>query len=117
MAAPTELGTNVIVGIGSYTYTGYIVQSFGGPKPTGEVRKIKDENGATTTVLVADKGRTMSIDMIVKDASDPTTIALGDTITINAVAYRVTDVDTTSTAGEEMTVRIDGEKEDSMTYS
>lgn len=117
MAAPTQKGTALEVGIGSYTYTGYYVGK-ATLKPTATVRSVEDEDGATATVLIINKGKELRLeDLVVKSGSDPTTIAIGDTITINSVNYRITDVDPVRTKGQEMIVSFTAVKEDSMSYA
>jgi len=115
--AVVQKGTQLVVGIGGFVYAGYIVENVGGPKPMANEKVILDENGATTTIIISDPWKEIKLAMIVKAGSDPTTIAIGDTITINAVNYRVTAVDPQRIRGEEMKVTIDAKKETSMSYS
>lgn len=117
MAAPTEIGQALVVGIGSFTYTGYYVMG-STLKPTGTIRIILDEDGAAATILITNKGKELQMrDLTVKSGSDPEAIEIGDTVTVNLVNYRITEVDPPRTAGEEMKVSFTAIKEDSMTYS
>lgn len=117
MAAPEELGTNYELGIGSYTYAGYTVNSAEW-EATGDVRKIKDEDGATDAVIIIDKGVIIRVEMIVKNGTDPTLLEKGDTITINLVNYRLESVTMRKVkGGEESIVNMTVEKEASMSYT
>jgi len=117
MGAVTQKGQALEVSIGDYTYTGYYVGTVE-ITPEGEVRKVKDEDGATATVLIIDKGKRLRMsDLVVKSGSDPTTIAIGDTITVNSVNYRFVSGNAVKTKGQEMIWNMELEKEDSMTYS
>ena len=116
MAAPIVKGTALLVGIGAYTYTGYLVQDVGF-KVTGEERKVKGEDGATASVILTDLGVAIELNMVALSATTPTTLAKGDIITVNSVKYRVIDVDVKFVRGEECNVRISAEKEASMTYT
>ncbi len=116
MAAPTQLGTALEVCIGDYLYTGYFVQE-AALSPTGVERIVRDENGATATVLISDKGKKLKMSGIVKSGSDPYSIEIGDTVTVNSVNYRITSADPVRKAGEEMAFSFEAVKEDSMTYT
>jgi len=116
MAAPINKGTALLIGIGLYTYTGYLVQDVT-IKVTGEERKVKGEDGATAAVILTDLGTSIELNLVALSATTPTTLAKGDSITINSVVYRITDVDVKRVRGEECNVRISAEKEASMTYT
>jgi len=115
MAAPTELGAALILGQGVFTIVGYYTQG-SELTPTGEVEKVKDENGATVTVIITDKGKILKMDLIPKSGTDAEAIAIGDSFTVNAILYRVTEVGPVRAAGTAQKVSITAEKEDSMTY-
>ena len=115
MADPTELGTQLEVGIGSDTLTGYVVQGVT-RKPTGTVREILGEDGAATTILISNKGKSLALELVVKQGTDATLLTMGDSVTVDSVIYCVVDVDLGKTVAEEQTVTLDLIKEDSITY-
>lgn len=115
MAAITQLGTTLKIGFGSNTYTGYIMEDFS-TEATGEQDAIKDENNATTTILVSDLGTRISFNAIIKDAGSLTPPAQGDSITINLVLYRVESASVKQSRKASM-LSVTAIKETSMTYS
>lgn len=116
MAVIVQQGVPVEVGVGTDTITGYIMGTVN-RKPTGTVRTIeREEDGATGTVLVANRGVTFSFDMITKAGVDAKVFIMAGTVTVNGVVYRIEDAEIVKTKGEEQTVRLDVIKEDSITY-
>jgi hypothetical protein len=115
MAAPSQTGDSMIVGIGDYTYTGHIVEEYG-KTPTAEVEKIKNEDNETKTRIVSDPGDEISLRVLAKADSTIESLDIGDTITINTVGYFVDDVQVRRSRGV-LAADIRASKEDSMTYS
>ena len=118
MAAIVQLGTSVVVGFGSQTQTGFIMQTVSGPNPTADVSTVVAEDGSTGTVLVADKGKTLELEGVGTTAGLSTAdgLELDDTVTVNSVAYRVTAV-SIDRGPKETRVRLSLIKEVSMTYT
>ena len=121
MPAPTQKGQEMLVGIAALTFTGYFVETID-KEPTAEVEKVKDENGATATVIISDPGDRISGSMLVKaDAGSAVDAELdsrniGDTVTLDSVGYRI---EAWKVARSRGVTKVDftAEKEDSMTYS
>jgi len=121
MAAPTQKGQEMLVGIGAYTLSGYIVETLD-REPIAEVEAIKDENDATATKIIADPGFRISGRMLVKaSGGSPAdaaldTVDVGDAVTINSVAYMV---ESWKVGRSRKTAVVDfaAVKEASMTYS
>ena len=109
-------GTNVIVGIGDFTYAGHIVGN-SNLKPTGTHRPIIGENGNRETDIFTDLGKELTIETVVKVGSDPESLAMGDVVTVNSIYYVVMDVDPRRAKGEEMTLVLSLEKKDGMDYT
>ena len=86
MAAPAQVGTEVVVGFLGFTYTGYLPSDgFSWQKSYNDKEEIKDTNGAMRTKLRMDQFEEWSGELIVDvpGAGDPIVhIAEGDTITI-----------------------------------
>lgn len=117
MAAPVQKGQAVVLGIGPYTYAGYVVEG-ADLDETGNTKFLTDENDETTTRIDWDPGVKLSIEMYAVDPSDPTTIRKGDLVTVDSVVYAVDDRKIKRQKGaEEVKVTLDLEKKDSMTYS
>jgi len=90
--AVLQKGTDVLITLGTFTYTGYIVDS-ASLKPLADIEEVRDENNHIVTKLYWKQGDQLSLDLIVKDTIDPTTIDIGDQITIDSVIYLVDDAD------------------------
>jgi hypothetical protein len=90
MATPTQNPGTMLIGIGSYTYTGYIVESVDLEK-TGQYEEVKDEADDTAHIIVSNKGKRLRLSMLVKAATTPETIKKGAQITVNSVIYLVED--------------------------
>ena len=114
MASIVQKGETLKIGFGGNTYSGYIMQDFSA-ESTGEQDVIKDEDNATVTILVSDLGEQIGFTAIIKDAGSITPPAIGSSITINSVVYRVlsSSFKQTSKASE---LTVSAIKEDSMTY-
>ena len=117
MAVPSQQGQAVEVGIGSYTYAGYVVEGVD-LEATGNTKFLTDEVDETKTRIDWDPGDKLSIEMYAKSGSDPTTLNKGDTITVNAVVYAIDERRIRRAKGaEEVKVTLALEKKDSMTYA
>ena len=116
MAAIAQKGTSLIIGFNNYVYTGYFMQDVD-LEPTGEQDVVKDEDNATTTVLVSDLGTQISFNAIIKTTSGSIVPpALGSSVTINSVVYRTLSSSVKLTAKAAM-LSYTGIKEASMTYT
>jgi len=88
MAAITQVGTTLKICYGTNILTGYIMEDFD-TEATGEQDVIKDEDNATTTILVSDLGTRKSFTAIIKETGGSLTPpAQGSSVTINSVKYR-----------------------------
>lgn len=115
MAAPVQKGESLIVGIGSYTYTGHIVEE-ANPKPIVDIDPYRNEDDAVCTKVLANPGKSLVISVIAKAGSTLAATLIGAAITVNSVAYMVEDVDPKySRKALKLTLRLI--KEDSMTYT
>ena len=121
MAAATQKGQEMLVGLGSLTFTGYFVESMD-VEPIADVEEIRDENDAVATKIISNPGVRLSGRMMVKASSgDPVDTKLdsrklGDSITINSVVYFI---ESWKVSRSRKTAAVDfaAVKEDSMTYS
>ena len=117
MGEPVQKGQQVELGIGDYTYTGYVVEGVDIDE-TGNTKHLTDENDETVTRIDWDPGVKLSVEMYAKQNSNPTTIRKGDLVTVNAVIYAVDDRKIRRAKGaEELKVTLELEKKDSMTYT
>lgn len=114
MAVTVQKGTSLKIGFAT-TWTNYIQQSMA-RSATGEQDVIKDEDNATTTVLVSDLGERIKVDAIVKSTGSLTPPAKGSTFAYGGVNYRVEDTEVTEVAGAAK-VTVTAIKEASMTYT
>jgi len=115
MAATTQTGQSLIIGFNNMVYTGYIMQTLA-IKATGEQTVIKDEDAATTTILISNLGTALDFTAIIKSTGSITPPTKGQSVTINNVVYRTEDASVKLTAGAaELTWS--GIKEASMTYT
>lgn len=116
MAAAVQKGTTLIVGIGAYTLTGYIVEEVG-VKPIADVEDIRDEDNASKTKIITNPGSEITIAVIaVGTTTSLDSLGIGSTITVNSITYMVTDVDPKRSRGA-MKGTIKAIKEASMTYT
>lgn len=117
MTTPIQLGETLEIGIGSNTYTGYIVNEVE-TEPTAEEEVILDEDGDAGTIILTNPGKNKTLQVTGKDGNDPgEDLAIGDIITIDSDNYRVTGAPSTRRAGTALRARISVRKEDSMTYT
>jgi ribosomal protein S13 len=117
MATPAQKGESLVIGIGDYTYAGYIVNSVGIEK-TADVKDITNEDGDEVTNIIGNKGKELRMGMIVKTGTDADAVAIGDVVTINSEKYLVTAAPVTKNKGiDETTIELTCKKKDSMTYT
>jgi len=117
MANPVQLGQAVELGIGGYTYEGYVVEGVD-IEETGNTKFLTDEVDETVTRIDWDPGKKLSVEMYAKSGSDPESIRKGDTLTVNGVLYAVDDRKIKRQKGaEELKVTLDLEKKDSISYA
>lgn len=110
-----QLGTQLKVGFGNHTLTGYILNA-AEVSSTGETKVIKDESNDTCTVLVSDRGTRLRIEAIITSSGQVTPPAIGSVLTIGSTAYRVEEASVRQQR-EESILTATVIKEDSMTYS
>ena len=91
MTAPVQKGTAMLLGIGSDTYSGHLVEETE-RQATAEVETIKNTDDETKTVIISDPGVRLTLNVLCESASTLATVKIADTVTVNAVAYRVEDV-------------------------
>jgi uncharacterized Zn finger protein len=115
MGAPTQLGTELLIGLNGKTYSGAIVES-ASVRATGDVEAVKNEDNETGTKIISDPGQELTVEMILEAGTDTETIKKGDAVTVDGVAYMVDDVETKYSRGAaKVTLKLI--KEDSMDYS
>ena len=121
MAAATQTGETLKIGFPSGAYTGYVFDD-GSAEATGENEIIKDENGATLTVITMDAGVAENYTFIIKDAGSLVPPALDSTITLTSpssggsVLFRCTSSQVQFARGAAR-LQLGLIKEVSMTYS
>lgn len=121
MAAPTQKGQEMLVGFGDFSFAGYFMESVD-KEPTADVEKIKDEHGATSTVIISDPGVQISGSMMAKAAIGSAVDAqidarkIGDTFTMNEVGYRIESWKVSRSRGVTK-ADFTAVKEDSMNYA
>ena len=114
MAVPVQKGMQVELGIGLYMYAGYVVEG-ADVEPTGKSKLLTDELDETVTRIDWDPGKKLKLEMYAKSGSDPETLKIGDTVTVNTVAYSVTAAPVKRAKGaEEVKVSLDLEMFDSL---
>lgn len=113
--APVQIGTTLIVGIGSYTLSGYLVEE-STRKPLADVEDIHDENNVSVTKIVSNPRVEITLAVIVVSGTSVESIGIGSTISVNSVTYMVTDIDPKRSRGA-LKATIKAIKEGSMTYT
>jgi hypothetical protein len=115
--ALVQKGTSVVVGFNGVTYTNFIMQD-AGEKLSADKDEILDESGDTATYLFTDKIKMLTLTGVVKGTTLATVQGLipGGTITVNTVAYIITDVDLKVSA-KQVEATITCEKPDEFTYA
>ena len=88
MAAISQTGETLKIGLTGSTYTAHIVED-ADTGATGVQDVILDEDAATTTILISDLGTSKSITALIKDAGSLTPPAQGSLVTLGATKYRV----------------------------
>ena len=116
MAAISQKGTTLKIAYSTNVLTGYIMEDFT-TEATGEQDAIKDEDNATTTILISDLGTRKSFTAIIKETGGSLTPpAQGSTVTINSVNYRCESSSVKQSRKASM-LTISVIKEDAMTYT
>lgn len=120
--AATQLGTELKIAFGSFSYTGYVPQDAELSFPELNEEVIRDGDGATHTRILQDPSQRLSITAVILSASGSVTPpAHGDTVTLTPPQGTETKYmcDTASTSFTSGATRLSMElvKEDSMTYS
>lgn len=116
MAAPTVLAAAAPkIGFTGSAITGIwrVSQSFAS---AAEEEVVKDEDNATCAVVISDKADEVTVSATMK-ATGYTRPAVGDTVQINSVNYRITGSPTVAEGKTLCTVNFTARKEASMTYS
>ena len=117
----TQAGTSIIIGFGSFAYTGFVIQD-GSTESVGETEIVKDAAGDTHTVITSDPGHTHSFTCaILTTGGSITPPAIDATITLippqgTSQTYRCTSASVKHAVGANM-LDISMIQEDSMTYS
>lgn len=83
-------GEAMLIGIGSNTYTGYIVETVD-LEAAGEMEEILGEDGDADAILFSNLGTRVRLSMLAKTGQTPETVKKGDQVTINSVIYVVED--------------------------
>lgn len=123
MAAPTQKGTPIKLGFGSFAYTGYLPEDgLRWKKTMGEKRTIKDVDALTITKVFADPRDEFEMDLIIMNTSGSTTPPQeGSTVSItdpgNTALNCMVESATVefSRLGDKLTLSL--VKEGSMTYT
>lgn len=121
MAAPTQIGTEVKVGLGSYSFDGYIVES-SDREPIADVDEVRDENDACVGKIISNPGYRITQRMMVKATSgtaDDTELdsrKIGDTITLNTEGHMIESWKV-SRSNKKTYVDFTAVKEESMEYT
>jgi glucose-6-phosphate isomerase len=110
-----QKGTALIIGIGSNTYTGHVVEDTTA-KLDADQEVIKGEDNETLTKILSDPKKTLKVSLIAKSGSTIETVKKGDALTINSVAYMVESCEVKRSRSA-MKVTLDLIKEDSMSYT
>ena len=86
MAAPSILGTKVLVGFPSADAVTGIVRDTHDVETTADIEHIRDEDNNEVTALVSNPGRRITVEGVCTE--DPG-ISVGDVVTIDGVVYLV----------------------------
>jgi hypothetical protein len=120
--AATQKGTTLKITFGSYVYTGYVPENMTVSYPDGNVKVIRDADGATMTKILMDPGQRVTGTFVILGAS-------GSVIPpIQGASVKLTPPTGTSTtyycesaetafSAEETKLTLTLIKEDSMTYT
>ena len=114
---PIQHGTEVQIGLGDLTFTGLINQS-GTRELIGDVEKHKGEDNETANVMISDRGVSGTVEGLVLagQRSALEAIQKGDTASIDDETVRIDNITLTASGGA-LRVRIQFEKEDSISYT
>lgn len=103
------------IGIGGYTYTGYVVEE-AEHEAFAEVEPIKNEDNETETKIISDPGTRVTLNVLGKSGSTLESVGIGDTVSINSVSMMAERVTQRRSRGV-LRATITAVKEDSMTYA
>ena len=123
MAAPTQKGTALKVGFGSFAYTGYLPEDgLSWAKPLLNETIVKDEDNLTITKILSDPANVFNMTLIIKNVGGSITPpAKGDPITITdpggATLVCMTVDANVAFARDQSRLKLSLIKEDSMSYS
>jgi len=115
MTAPVQLGEELEIGIGGYTYSGWIVEE-AEKTDIAEIEEIRSEDDDVCTKIIKNPGKRVTINCIGEAGSDLESVNKGDTVTVNSVAMMVEDVTQRRSRGV-IRATLVLVKEDSMTYT
>lgn len=110
-------GTVVTVAFAGNTHASLIMEAVD-VSPIAEIKPIKGENNATTTKIISDPGKKMTLEGVVIAAGVATLQGYkkGDAVTINSVSWMIDDI-SIKYGKEEAKCTLSVVKEDSMTYT
>ena len=115
MTAPVQLGTACEIGIGGYTYSGFIVED-AERQSIAKVEDVMDEDDATLAKIISNPGVRVTVNVMGKSGSTLEAVKIGDVVTMNSIAMMVEDATQRRSRGVlKGTLKLI--KEDSMTYS
>ena len=117
MTAPIQKGTAVLVGIGDYTISGYIVQTVNIENDAEEEVIREGVNNTTKTVILSDPAVQLTVEAVVENGTTASTLKRGDAVTVNDVAYRIANAPSLALSGNAARIRLQLRKEASMSYT
>ena len=113
--ALVQKGTALEVGIGGYTYTGYIVED-ADVEVGADIEDIRGEDNDITTKLISNAHSRVTVNVIGKSGSTLASLKTGDAISLNSVSMMVESVTVKRSRGA-LKGTIKAVKEGSMTYT
>lgn len=120
--AATQKGTTLKIAFGSYVYTGYVPETMTVSYPNGNVKVIRNADGATMTKILMDPGMRVTGSFVILGASGSVIPPKeGDSITMTpptgtSTTYYCESAETVfGEADTKLTLTL--MKEDSMTYT
>ena len=120
--AATQKGTTLKISFGSYVYTGYIPENMTVSFPNGNVKVVRNVDGATMTKILMDPGIRVTGSFVILGASGSVIPPKqGDTVTLTpptgtSTAFYCENADV-AFAADESKLSLELIKEDSMTYT
>ena len=119
--AATQLGTELKIAFGSFSYSGYVPESVTVSKPNLNIKTVKDANGATMTKILMDPAERINCTLIIASTGSITPPAEGSIVTLTPPAgtsttYFCESAEVAHDEGEsKLTLTL--VKESSMTYT